>query len=52
MYSSSFVLLFQLDVCDTLADQVYKKLDSLYMQFKKAKKTNGDIQNGFHASPS
>lgn len=42
----------KLDVSDTLADQVYKKLDSLYMQFKKNKKTNGGIQNGFHASLS
>lgn len=59
-YCSRCSVLFQpyvgtmkLDVSDTIVDEVYKRLDSMYSQFKmkhKKKTTDKTQQNGFHVS--
>ena len=51
LYNSYICL--QLDVSDTIVDEVYKRLDSMYSQFKmkhKKKTTDKTQQNGFYVS--
>ena len=47
-----YIFILQLDVSDTVVDEVIKKLDNMYNQFKeKYKKPNDTVQqNGFHVS--
>lgn len=50
VFFQRYVDSIKLDVSDTVVDELYKRLDDMYNQFRTKRKKDSAVQNGFHTS--